>query len=369
VVELKRELGLKEVVATIVTSVIGGGLFLSVVQIQSEVNIGSSVIFAYILAAVPSIIIALCYTVLATIYPQSGGEYVFISRILDPYLGFIASWARWFAMIAVIASLSIGNALLFEQFFNMAGLSNVGTFFTNNIQVIAIILVLIFLGINSLGIKSYAKVQMGMFILLMVGIVALIVFGLPNVSLANLSGSLTIDGSLIAVASSLLFFSYIGFAVVANVGGEVKNPGKVLPKGIILSMVFVTLLYVIVGVVVYGSITPDFFASYDYSSGSLADAMAHTLPAFIALFVAFAGVIAVLSSISPGLLQSSRLSLAWAEDNVIPKKLAKLNKFGAPQQSLLITGLGAILIIIMVNEFMGAIIMVDMACYWYLLFQ
>ncbi|RLF43789.1 MAG: amino acid transporter, partial [Thermoplasmata archaeon] len=64
--ELKRELGLKEVVATVVTSVIGGGLFLTTVQIQNKIPVGSSVIFSYILAAIPAIFIALCYAVLSS---------------------------------------------------------------------------------------------------------------------------------------------------------------------------------------------------------------------------------------------------------------------------------------------------------------
>ena len=77
-VELRRELGLKEGVATIVTGVIGSGLFISAIQIQSDTPIGSGII----LAAIPSIVIALCYAVLAPIFPKSGGEYVFVSRAL-----------------------------------------------------------------------------------------------------------------------------------------------------------------------------------------------------------------------------------------------------------------------------------------------
>ncbi len=79
--ELKRELGLKEVVATVVTAVIGGGLFISTVQIQSKVAVGSSIIFSYIIAAIPAFFMALCYAVLSSTLPSSGGEYVFVSRI------------------------------------------------------------------------------------------------------------------------------------------------------------------------------------------------------------------------------------------------------------------------------------------------
>ena len=74
--KLKRELGLKEVVATVVTAVIGGGLFLSTIQIQSKVPVGSAIIISIILAAIPAFFMAICYAVLSSAMPSSGGEYI-----------------------------------------------------------------------------------------------------------------------------------------------------------------------------------------------------------------------------------------------------------------------------------------------------
>ena len=360
-VELRRELGLKEVVATIVTGVIGGGLFISAIQIQSDTPIGSGIILAFILAAIPSIIIAMCYAVLAPIFPKSGGEYVFVSRILDPYIGFIATWARWFAMIATIAAMAVGDVILIQNFFNMAGLQDVASFITVNIQLIAIVLVLIFLIINDLGIKIYGRVQTGMFVLLMIGIGALILFGLPHVSMENLSSSFTFDVSSLVKASSLVFFGYIGFAAIANAGGEVKNPEKVLPKGIIISMLTIAIMYVLVVVVTYGSMSPEFYASYDFSTGSIPDVMSHFLPGIIALYVAFAGAVAIISDINPNILATSRLSFAWAKDKIVPQKLAELNRHGVPRWTLLVNGVLAIAIILLANQFMAAVMMINMA--------
>ena len=151
-VKLKRELGLKEVIATVVTSVIGGGLFLTTIQIQDKIPIGSSIIISYMIAAVPALFIALCYGVLSSALPSSGGEYVYISRIVDPFIGFIVTWARWFAMIAVIAAMSVGDVTILENFFNIIGFQGVSTFISGNIQIIAIVLVILFLYINFLGV-------------------------------------------------------------------------------------------------------------------------------------------------------------------------------------------------------------------------
>ena len=143
-VKLRRELGLKEVIATVVTSVIGGGLFLTTIQIQDKIPVGSSIIFSYMLAAIPALFIALCYAVLSSALPASGGEYVFISRIVDPFIGFIMTWARWFAMIAVIAAMSVGDIAILNHFFNIVHMDGVAVFVATYIQVIAIVLVILF---------------------------------------------------------------------------------------------------------------------------------------------------------------------------------------------------------------------------------
>jgi len=287
---------------------------------------------------------------------------MFLSVVcLDPYIGFIATWARWFAMIATIAAMAVGDVILIQNFFNMAGLQDVASFITVNIQLVAIVLVLIFLIINDFGIKIYGKVQTGMFVLLMIGIGALILFGLPHVSIENLGSSFIFDGTSLIKASSLVFFGYIGFAAIANAGGEVKNPEKVLPKGIIISMLTIAIMYVLVVVVTYGSMSPEFYASYDFSTGSVPDVMSHFLPGVIALYVAFAGAIAIISDINPNILATSRLSFAWAMDKIVPQKLAELNRFGVPRWTLIVNGILAVAIILLAKQFMAAVMMINMA--------
>ena len=360
-VELRRELGLKEVVATVVTNVIGVGLFISTVQIQSKVDIGSGVILAFIIAAIPTILIALSYSVLATIFPSSGGEYVFISRILDPYLGFIATWSRWFAMIATIAAMSVGDLILIQGFFSMASMSKVSSFIGSHMEIIAVGLVLLFLMVNYVGVKVYGKVQTGMFILLIVGMALLIIFGLPHVNLNNISCSWKWDFSNLAKATSLIFFSYIGFATIVNAAGEVKNPEKNLPRGILISTIAIAILYVLVATVTYGSISPSRYSSYDFSSGSVPDIMASLFPPIVALYVSFAGAISIISDINPAMLATSRLTFAWAEDRIVPEKLAELNRFRVPKWTLIINAIVAITIIALAKEFMSVVMMINIA--------
>jgi len=360
-VKLRRELGLKEVVATVVTSVIGGGLFLTTIQIQDKVPIGSSVIFSYILAAIPALFIALCYAVLSSAIPSSGGEYVFISRIIDPFIGFIVTWARWFAMIAVIAAMAVGDIAILNHFFKIVHMDNVAVFVSTYIQVIAIVLVILFLLVNYLGVKLYGRIQTVMFVLLMIGLFSLIIFGLPNINFTNLSSSFNPDLSLIFQASSLIFFSYIGFSAITDAGDEVKDAKKTLPRGIIISIFTIALVYILVAIIIYGSMSPSFYSSYDFSGGSVADVAASFLPFVIAAFVAFAGSIAIISDINPTILSTSRLVFAWARDKIVPEKLADLNKYNVPKWTILINAIMAIFIILLAKAFIEAVMMINMA--------
>ncbi len=360
-VELRRELGLKEVVATVVTSVIGGGLFLTTIQIQDKIPVGSGVIFSYIIAAIPALFIALCYAVLSSAMPSSGGEYVFISRIVDPFIGFIVTWSRWFAMIAVIAAMSVGDISILNHLFKIIHLDNISVVVSTNIQIIAIILVILFLFVNYRGVKLYGRIQTIMFVLLMIGLSLLIIFGLPHVNLGNLNASFNPDLSLIIQASSLIFFSYIGFSAITDAGDEVKNAEKTLPLGIIISIFTIALVYILVAIIVYGSMSPNFYSSYNFANGSVADVAATFLPFIIAVFVAFAGSIAIISDINPTILSTSRLSYAWAKDKIVPEKLAELNRYNVPKWTLLINAIMAISIILLAKAFIQAVMMINMA--------
>ena len=200
-----------------------------------------------------------------------------------------------------------------------------------------------------------------MFVLLMIGLFSLIIFGLPNINFTNLSSSFNPDLSLIFQASSLIFFSYIGFSAITDAGDEVKDAKKTLPRGIIISIFTIALVYILVAIIIYGSMSPSFYSSYDFSGGSVADVAASFLPFVIAAFVAFAGSIAIISDINPTILSTSRLVFAWARDKIVPEKLADLNKYNVPKWTILINAIMAIFIILLAKAFIEAVMMINMA--------
>ncbi len=349
--ELKRELGLKEVVATVMTSVIGGGLFLTTVQIQNKVFIGSNVIFSYLIAAIPAFFIAMSYAVLSSSIPGSGGDYLYISRILDPFLGFITTWVRWFGMVAGIAAIAIGDLQLINNMFFAVGWNSAAQFVIAYQIPIAITIVLSFLLINYFGVKIYGWVQDIMFYILLSGILIYIILGLPHVNMHYLQSSAHGNFMDIMRATSIIFFSYIGFAAIADAGGEVKNPKKNLPKGIVISVFAISAIYILVTLVTYGSTDLNTIMQ----AGNVPAVAMLFLPSFVSLFISFTAFIALVSDINPSILATSRLTFAWAKDRVVPKKLSELSKYKTPKWTLLLNAGIAIFIIALFKDFIEAI--------------
>src|SRR5918999_5499766 len=104
---LAREMGLLGLIATGVCSMVGAGINVIPFMIQRNVpGIGPHVLAAYAFAALPAVLAGLSYAILASAMPRAGGSYVYASRGLDPYLGFVASFSQWFSLCIAIGVVS-----------------------------------------------------------------------------------------------------------------------------------------------------------------------------------------------------------------------------------------------------------------------
>lgn len=348
---LKRELGIWDVIATIFTIVIGGGIFLAAVHVQGEILIGSNIIWAYLIAAIPALLVAISYAILSSALPFTGGEYYFISRIFDPYLGFIMTWIRWFGMIASTAAISIGSIELLKIFFAELGKENIASVITSNNIALAIFIVLFFFIINYFGLKIFSSVQKVLFSMLMVGLVAYIVIGIPRIDLTIFAASARGDFLDIITAASIIFFAYLGFSVVSDVAGEIRNPQKTIPGAIIISLLVISGLYMVVSLVTYSVLPLD----QVIASENVAGVAGKMVSPFFGIIISFVAFIALISNINPNMLATSRIGYAWAKDHVIPPVFTKLNHHHAPAWTLLINSTLACLIIYFFHDFIGAI--------------
>ena len=157
---LRREMGLLALAATGICSMIGAAINVIPFMIQkNEPGIGPYVLPAYVCAAIPAILAALAYAILASAMPRAGGSYVYASRALNPYLGFVASFSQWFGLSTAIGVVSyVLVAFLRDIAVPLGFISLAHTMETGLMRpAIALAFLWFFVGVNLRGLKSYER--------------------------------------------------------------------------------------------------------------------------------------------------------------------------------------------------------------------
>jgi amino acid transporter len=353
---LSRQLGLLSLTATGVCSMIGASVYIVPIMIQRNVpGIGPYVLPAFLFAAVPALLAAFAYASLSSAMPRAGGSYIFASRGLHPYWGFVASFSQWFGLTIVIGVIcyviipffrDIATALHWE-----AGAVYLETGWVR--LSLALSLLWTFVGINMRGLRFYERTLIPLMILMFVlgGIVIVTGFSFTH---ADFEGALlakegrlisskpdaVFDISTFLSAAAVLFASFIGFDSIAQAGGEAKNPERLLPRAIALAVVVVGTFYFVFTAAVYHAIPWQFIAAEATQKDISAPGLFSILlsPAWgVAILIGAA--IALLNDLPAMLLSVSRLLFAWAEDGIFPKRIAQVNpRTQTPQNALLMSG-------------------------------
>ena len=333
---------------------IGASIYVIPFMIQRNVpGIGPYVLPAFLLAAIPAIFAAISYAALSTAMPKAGGSYLYASRSLNPYLGFIASFSQWFGLSIVIGVISYVVIPFFRDFFFGLGLENFAQWLeVGNVRVsLALIILWAFAGINMLGIKTYEKTLIPLMIL-MFGLGGLVIISgfsyehsdflnaistLPEENFSSSKASFDIWTFLAAAA--LLFSSFIGFDAIAQAGGEAKNPSKNLPRAIGLAILVVGTFYFVFTYAVYSAVPWEFIASEAQNKDlTAAGLLSYLLPDWLAVIILFGAGIALLNDLPAMILSVSRLVFAWSEDEIFPKNLSEINsKTQAPTKAIVLS--------------------------------
>ena len=330
---LKRDVGLFGVVALAAGSVIGGGPF--VLAGPASALAGPSVWLSYLVIGLPMIAVAICYAAIASAMPIEGGTYYYPSRVLSPFWGFLAGWARWLAYITPLAL----TAFVFSD--------HIQTVAPN---IPAAVLMVGFIGffylLNVLGIKISATAQMVMFGLLVCGFLIFIAAGLPKVEAANFSPAMPNGFDGVVKGAALLFFAYVGFTAAAEIGEEVKKPERNVPLGMILGLLACIVLYVLMSIAASGTLN---WQDQAASNTPIYDAALLVLPGVASTFLLVIVVMAVSTSQNGFQLAASRIVMSLGRDRAIPERLSSVNsRFGTP-----VWGLTATVLIALIFVFSG----------------
>lgn len=356
---LSRQLGLAGLVATGACSMLGASINVVPFMIQRNVpGIGPYVLPAFLFAALPALLAALAYAALATAMPRAGGSYIFASRGLSPYLGFIASFSQWFGLSIVIGVVAYITIPFFRDIALALNWQDLANWLESGTARVGLALALVwgFTWVNIRGAKYYERTILPLMVLMFVmGAVVIFsgfYFDQADFAAAVLKKSGTplpatmpqpFDLSVFLSAGALLFASFIGFDSIAQAGGEAKDPTRKIPLAIGLTLLIVGSYYLLFTGAMYHAVPWSFVAQEAAQRDISAPGMlGYLLPPGLTVVIVGGAAVALTNDLPAMLLSVSRLMFAWAEDGIFPRYVARIHpRFHTPNVAIVLSGVMA----------------------------
>ncbi len=319
-----RTIGLGGAVFTLVGYVIGASIFILPGQLAAEVGPGA--FLSYLLAGALAAVACVAGAMVGGAVPVSGAANVAAARVLGPVYGFIGVWVTLVAVVVSLALVGFGLADYLAYFFPAL-----------NRTAVALVSVLIFGLLNLTTVQLAVWIQVAMtigFLVIMYG------FGLGGVANARaelLTPLLPKGPGAVVSGAVLAFFSYAGATVITEIGGEIKDPTRTIPRTLLIGFLIVLSSYVLVALAVPALLPWDTLGTV---TAPVARAAEVFLPAWVGGAVAVAAILAAATSINGMLMVHSRDVLAMARARVFPESLGTRTRSGVPGAAvLLMTGL------------------------------
>lgn len=335
--DLKRELTLFDAVMINVGTMIASAIFIVPASIAAAVPGSAVSALVWIVGGLISLLGALSVAELAAAYPEAGGQYAYLREAYGPAPAFLYGWAN-FAVIntASIAAIAVGFAR-YVGFFTGSPLTELA------IRIIAIVSILGLTLLNCRGVRLGATTQNILTILKIGALGALIVtsFALPGGSTANFhplwpSGSMGQWIGPFGVAMVGVLWAYDGWIETTYVGSEITDPGRNLPRSIILSTLIVIALYVLASLAYMYVLSPAVVAK---SSLVASDAAQVTMGSVGATFVVVAILISTMGANNGIILTAARIPYAMARGGVFHRSQGLVHpRYGTPAVALITQG-------------------------------
>ena len=357
--KLKKELGLFSSVSVLAGIMIGSGIyFISMVVLGLASNSLGLSLLAWVVGGIITLFSALTYAELGTLFPKTGGYYIYLRKAYGKRIAFLSGITNFFLSSSGSVALL---ALLFAQMIGfMTGASHIvdgitkGGFDPLIVATIAAIVILILSLINYLGVQYGKVVQNIFFVAKLVPLVTVIFYGLffgtqtdifASNGAENINSGLLVSGLLFAVARTL--FAYEGWTNLNTVAEEMKDTKRDLPKALTIAVLLVMGVYVLFVIGLYRIIDSSTLAFFGTNAVKPGFDIFAVYSAFRAIFSGFddgllgyvvfgAIAISIFGSLNGSILSFPRVYLAMAEDETLPKVFAKVDaKFQTPWVAIL----------------------------------
>lgn len=344
-----QRVGLWGAVALLVGTALGMSIF--IVPTQMAAAAGPSITLAILVSILPMILGVLLLLQLGGAIPVAGGIYVYGSRLVGPFWGVLGVSVPVLAVWSYLLFAAVGFADYLNGLLDALLAVSVPTF------VAVWALLGSFLVLNYVGVRVVTKVQIAFVGILIVGMLAFVLSGLPHIDSANYTPLFPSDSGepfadsfapfLLAVVT--LYIPFQGFGMIIEIGEELENPVENIPKVLAIGMTIVTLLsvaivFVLVGAIPMENMTVTGQLGGEPVDGGLAAVGQGILPAPVLLFIGLAALVAAATTVNTLYTSYSRTVMRAARDDVLPDALAAVHEdYGTPHRAVLLFGIPPIL--------------------------
>ncbi len=339
--ELKRQIGLITAMMIIIADVIGTGIFMTTGQVLCLTGDSLSVLILFALGGIIALAGSLCYAELATMWPEDGGEYVYLKKIYGPLPSFLSGW------ISLVIGFSLAAAMSAITAINYINKLSPGGIITgpDAPRFAAAGIIMFFSIFHIIGVQKGSFIQNLLTVVKLLVVFLFIVLGFYFADwneVDRLTGTHPVkNGTTIlnyGAALIAIMYAYSGWNGSTYIAGEIKNPEKNLPRALFRSSLLVIVIYLAMNVVyLISSPGQEIMTAGRYTIGSLAAGKLFG-PSMSPVFNVSIVVI-LLSSVSVQMMIGPRVTYAMAKDRAIFQTLERINpKFQTPDLAIILHG-------------------------------
>jgi APA family basic amino acid/polyamine antiporter len=337
---LARTLSFGQLTASGVGIIIGAGIYVLLGTATAEA--GAGVWISFLVAGALSALTALSYAELASMYPNAGAEYDYTRRVAPAWVAFTIGWVMILGLVIAAAAVSLGFASYLRYFVGVP-------------QRLGAWMLLAFVGAVALaGIQQSARLIVVLSTIQVVGLLAIVVIGIPHIGEHSLIAGSSTSG--VVTAAALVFFAFVGFDEVITLAEETVDPARTVPRALLTALGVSTALYVGVAIAGVSVLGP---AALGSSEQPLADVMAAAIGSRSAGVVAVVAMLATTNTALLAITASSRLQYGMADTGALPEVFGRISRRRAPWVAVVLAvavaagfaGIGELSLVASVTDF------------------
>ena len=322
---LKRQLGAGSLAINAINLTIGTGIFILPAYVAGY--LGTMSFLAYLFCSLLIGLIMLCFAEMGSKETSTGGAYTMIGDAFGPLAGFLSNTLFWlgYGILSDAAILNVMSDMLgiWFPYFNEYWFRMIFIF----------VVIAVFAIINIRGVKSGVGMVIILTILKLTPLVLLVVVGLFSFKSENMVMTALPDIPTFGAACLLLFFAFGGSESALNISGEMKNPGKSIPRGIFIGITGILVIYLLIQFVATGVLGAELAL---FQEAPLAEVAIRLVGPIGGTILIATGVISMYAVIGGDALVMPRLPFAASENGLLPKILSRVHpKYKTPHIAII----------------------------------